>query len=117
MSDNDTTSGPGNDPIVELRARAELLERRLAEAEKEAKSRLIRAELKVEAVRAGMIDLDGLKLLDLDGVKFTEDGDLENAAQLMVQFRTGKALAIWWAFFLQPSKRAAFKSTATKTRN
>ncbi len=90
MSDNETTPGSENDPIVELRARAESLERRLADAEKEAKSRLIRAELKVEAVRAGMIDLDGLKLLDLEGVKFTEDGDLENAAQLMVQFRRAK---------------------------
>ena len=68
MPDDDTPSRTDSDQILELRARAEALERQLTDAEQEAKSRLIRAELKVEAVRAGMIDLDGLKLLDLHDV-------------------------------------------------
>jgi hypothetical protein len=94
MSDNDTPTEPDNDPIVELRARAEALELRLTEADREAKSRLIRAELKLEAVRAGMVDLDGLKLLDLKDIKFTAEGDLENAAQLIAQLRRAKS----WLF-------------------
>ena len=65
MSEDNTPAGPDADPVAELRARAEVLERRLAETEQEARGRVLRAELKVEAVRAGMVDLDGLKLLDL----------------------------------------------------
>jgi hypothetical protein len=90
MSDNDMSTEQDNDPISELRARAEALERRLAQAEDESKSRLIRAELKLEAVRAGMVDLDGLKLLDLGNATFTAQGELENAAQLMSQLRRAK---------------------------
>jgi hypothetical protein len=90
MSDNDTSTEPSIDPIVELRARAEALERRLAETEQETKSRLIRAELKVEAVRAGMVDLDGLKLLDTKDAALTSEGELHNGAQLIAQFRRAK---------------------------
>jgi hypothetical protein len=45
------------------RARAETAEAALSLAQAEAQARLIRAELKAEALRAGMVDLDGLKLL------------------------------------------------------
>src|SRR5438874_11658660 len=89
MSD-DNTPAEDLDPIVELRARADALERRLAEAEQEARSRLVSAELKVEAVRAGMVDLDGLKLLDLKEVQLGPDGEIENAIQLMAQLRRAK---------------------------
>ena len=40
--------------MAELRARAEALERQLAETEQEARARVASAELKVEAVRAGI---------------------------------------------------------------
>jgi hypothetical protein len=90
MPDNDTPSGTDSDQILELRARAEALERQLTDAEQAAKSRLIRAELKVEAVRAGMVDLDGLRLLDLHDVQLNTESELENAAHLMAQFRRAK---------------------------
>ena len=48
-------------PIEE---RAAELEKRLQEIEVTTATRLIRAELKMEAIRAGMVDLDGLKLVD-----------------------------------------------------
>ena len=52
----------GTDETIEaLRQRAETLERELRETVAEAERRLIRAELKAEAVRAGMVDLDGLE--------------------------------------------------------
>ncbi len=60
---------PDTDAGTDLRTRAESLERRLAEIEHEAQARVVRAELKVEAVRAGIVDLDGLKLLDLANVR------------------------------------------------
>ena len=90
MSEDDTPAGPDTDPVAELRARAEALERRLAEIEQEARARIVRAELKVEAVRAGIVDLDGLKLLDLKSVELTPDGELANAAELMAQLRRAK---------------------------
>jgi hypothetical protein len=47
-----------------LKAHAESLERQLHEAETQSAARLRQAELKAEAMRAGIIDLDGLRLLD-----------------------------------------------------
>jgi hypothetical protein len=90
MSEIDTPAASNIDPIAELRARAEALERRLQETERDARSRLMLAELKVEAVRAGMVDLDGLKLLDLKDVELTAEGTVENAPQLMAQLRRAK---------------------------
>ena len=90
MSDDNTPAGPDTDPVAELRARAEELERRLAETEQEARGRVLRAELKVEAVRAGIVDLDGLKLLELKQVQLTSEGELANAPELMAQLRRAK---------------------------
>jgi hypothetical protein len=71
-------------------ARAAELERRLAEVEATAHERIVRAELKAEAVRAGMVDLDGLKLLDASRVKVGENGEVEGAASLMRELRRAK---------------------------
>jgi hypothetical protein len=90
MPDNDTPTETDSDPIAELRARAEALEHRLAATQQDARSRVARAELKVEAVRAGMVDLDGLQLLDIEQVEFNSDGEIENAGHVMAQFRRAK---------------------------
>src|SRR5438067_10935183 len=90
MSEYETTAGSDADPVTELRARAEALERKLADTEREARSRIARAELKVEAVRAGIVDLDGLKLLDIKDVQLTADGELANAPELVAQLRRAK---------------------------
>lgn len=103
MSEKDTSDEPGADPVAELRARAELLERRLADTEQDAKSRVIRSELKVEAVRAGIIDLDGLKLLDLRDVQVSADGELTNGVELVAQFRRAKP----WLFAVPSSSSVA----------
>jgi hypothetical protein len=90
MSEEPTSTGSDPDPVVELRARADALERRLAETEQESRARVVRAELKVEAVRAGIVDLDGLKLLDPRDFELTSDGGLANGAELMTQLRRSK---------------------------
>jgi hypothetical protein len=90
MSEDGTPAGPDADPAGELRTRAESLERRLAEIEQQARDRILRAELKVEAVRAGIVDLDGLKLLDFTSLELTPDGELANGAQLITQLRRAK---------------------------
>jgi len=74
--DNTETPPEG---LAEAQARADALEHRL-----------IHAELKAEAVRAGMVDLDGLKLLDISAARLTEAGDVEGAGALMAQLRRDK---------------------------
>ena len=78
------------DEVAELRARAVELEGRLREQSAMADARLKQAELKAEALRAGMIDLDGLKLVDTGSVTLGADGALEGGAALMQQLRKAK---------------------------
>jgi hypothetical protein len=62
---------------------ADEFETKRVSLEQAAKDRLIRAELKSHALKAGMIDLDGLKLLDTSKISLTEDGELEGAETLL----------------------------------
>ena len=48
----------------------------VAQAHTASADRIVRAELKARALAAGMIDTDGLKLLDLSGVKLGDDGEV-----------------------------------------
>ncbi|HHW4685708.1 MAG TPA: phage scaffolding protein [Xylella sp.] len=59
-------------------------------AKADAEARLIRAELKAAALKAGMIDLDGLKLADLSRVTLKDDGTLEGADALMERLKKDK---------------------------
>lgn len=81
---------PSTPSAEDLAARAAELERRLAEVEAQAHERIVRAELKAEAVRAGMVDLDGLKLLDASHVKLGANGEVDGAAALMRDLRRSK---------------------------
>jgi hypothetical protein len=93
---------PQEDPnaviVAELRARADTLERQLTDLQRHTESRLVQAELKAEALRAGMIDLDGLRLVDLPSLKVNERGDVEGAAALMLDLRKRKP----WLFAAAP---------------
>ena len=71
-------------------ARVAALEQRLAEMETQTRARLLHAELKAEAVRAGMVDLDGLKLIDAATVRLADSGEVEGAAALMHDLRRAK---------------------------
>jgi hypothetical protein len=84
MSESDLTDADA------LRARAEALERQLETAIETHRTAMVRAELKAEAVRAGMIDLDGLKLVDPADVQLNEVGEVEGAAALMLRLRRAK---------------------------
>jgi hypothetical protein len=90
MSDETVVPDASDDPLSELQARAEALERQLTDVQKLAEARLIKSELKAEALRAGMVDLDGLKLIDTSKVKLTTDGEVEGAHELMVHLKKAK---------------------------
>lgn len=55
-----------------------------------AEQRIIRAELKAEAIKAGMVDIDGLKLADLSSVKIDEHGQVVGAEDLMKGLKESK---------------------------
>lgn len=59
-------------------------------ASKAAEQRIIRAELKAAALKAGMVDLDGLKLADLESIKLNDEGEVEGADALMAELKEKK---------------------------
>ncbi|EZI23766.1 hypothetical protein [Pseudomonas extremaustralis] len=59
------------------------------EVQAEADKRVLLAELKSEAVKAGMVDVDGLKLADLSSVTL-KDGKLEGAEALFTGLKESK---------------------------
>ena len=63
MSDEGLGTGKMDD-YAALKARADALEQQLLEVEHQATMRLRQSELRSEAARAGIVDLDGLRLLD-----------------------------------------------------
>ena len=63
---------------------------KVKEVQTAADQRVIRAELKAVAVKAGMVDLDGLKLADLSKVKLNDQGEVEGAEELMTALKKAK---------------------------
>ena len=53
-------------------------------------SRLVAANLRTEAIRAGMVDLDGLKLIDLSSVRLGDDDQIIGARKIMDDLRKNK---------------------------
>jgi hypothetical protein len=83
--------------------RAETAEAALTRTQAEADSRLIRAELKAEAIRAGMVDLDGLKLLDTSEIRLGANGEVVDAAAILGKLKRAKP----WLFAGPASSSAA----------
>lgn len=84
-------------------ARAELAEAALDRLQADARAKLIRAELKAEAVRAGMVDLDGLKLVDDAEVQLNDAGEVQDAGALLARLKRAKP----WLFGAGASSSAA----------
>jgi hypothetical protein len=97
-------SEPGADPdeeseeIVKLRG--------------EFQSRLVVANLRTEAVRAGMIDLDGLRLIDLSAVRLADDDRVIGGRKLMDDLRRTKP----WLFGVASSSSAAIAPASQPVR-
>jgi hypothetical protein len=108
-------AGPGTEPDATtiLKQNAERLEREIAEIRLESDARLVRAELKAEAIRSGMIDLDGLKLMDTTSLLIEKDGTVVGAASLMEQFRKAKP----WLFGSNFSSNTATPPPAQAPRS
>ena len=67
-------------------------------AEKAGAEKLVRAEVKAMAVKAGIVDIDGLNLADLSKVKFNDKGELEGGQEAIDALKASKPY-----LFTQPS--------------
>jgi hypothetical protein len=86
-----TDAKAARDEIERVKAAAEAEKEAIrVQARTEAEQRVIRAELKAAALKAGMVDLDGLKLLDLSSVKLNDNGEIDGADALMAAAKTSK---------------------------
>ena len=68
MSDTEPGLGIEDDGFRALKAHAEALERQLHDMEVRSVMQLRQADLRAEAMRAGIVDIDGLRLLDPDSL-------------------------------------------------
>jgi hypothetical protein len=84
---------------ADIAAHAADLERQLVGAQE----RLVRAELKAEAVRAGMVDLDGVKLIDTSKLKLDENGEVAGVQGILRELRRAKP----WLFGSSSSSSTA----------
>lgn len=62
----------------------------VAEVNSKADQRIIRAELKAVAIKAGLIDLDGLQLADLSAVKLNDKGEVEGGEAAIEALKKAK---------------------------
>lgn len=90
----ETADKATNDAAAAIKEAAEKAERtageRITAAEAAANARIIRADLRTAAVKAGMVDLDGLKMLDASKLKINADGDVEGADALLEEAKKSK---------------------------
>ena len=109
---SETLSTPATDDITALRERADTLERKLREAMETSQAQLVRVELKAEAIRAGMIDLDGLKLIEPTSLPLNAAGELEGAGDVIQKLKRAKP----WLFGQASSSSAAAPPPSTPPR-
>ena len=98
MPDENHDSDTATNAVEELRARCEQLEHELVQMKQKAESGIVKAHLQAEAMRAGMVDLDGLKMLDLTSVTVSDDGEVQGASALMDKVRKDKPWLFGKAF-------------------
>jgi hypothetical protein len=89
MSDTDRAPDV-NDESSTLRQRNAQLEVELREMRQSADQRLIQAVLKAEALKSGMIDLDGLKLIEATNLEVDAAGEVAGAAAVIARLRRTK---------------------------
>lgn len=97
------------DAAEKIAAAEKVAAARIAEMESKAREKMVAEALKAAAQRAGMIDLDGLRLLDTNHVTVDEAGNVVGADALMEDAKASKA----WLFRAQGSASAQTPPPAT----
>jgi hypothetical protein len=90
MDDSSTNSPPPdvprNDPMEQPIQESD----EVARLRSDFQSRLLVANLRTEAVHAGMVDLDGLKLIDLSAVRLDDEDKIVGGRKIMEDLRRNK---------------------------
>ena len=97
-------SDQGDEPVQESEEIVKLRD--------EYQSRLVVANLRTEAVRAGMVDLDGLRLIDISSVRLGSDDKIIGGRKLMDDLRRTKP----WLFGIASSSSAAVAPASQPAR-
>jgi hypothetical protein len=82
-------------------------EEAVSKAMQSASQKIMMAELKASALKAGMVDLDGLKLADLSSIKLSDDGSIEGADSLMEALKEAKP------YLFKPVSASSTQTSAT----
>jgi hypothetical protein len=85
----------------------------LARLRSEFQTRLLNASLRAEAILAGMVDLDGLKLLNLSDVHLDENDSIIGGRSMMDSLKAKKP----WLFRPTSSSSAAIAPSALPVRH
>ena len=59
-------------------------------AREEARDRILQAELRTHAIQSGILDLDGLRLANLDALSVNEAGEVQGAEEVVASLRERK---------------------------
>jgi hypothetical protein len=103
----------GEDDLISLRAKNLELETALRDTQEVANRRLIDAELRHHALKNGMVDLDGLKLIDPVDVNVDETGTVKGAASVISKLQREKP----WLFMSVNSSSLASAPPSTPARS
>ncbi len=115
MSEDTAEEAQPMEMIDSLRRQTEALQHELESLRGKAKESTMLADLKVAAIRAGMIDLDGIKLLDLSGVQASEDGQVPDAPALMMGLKRNKPW-LFGAWSTSSARRLRPRSLRSRSR-
>jgi hypothetical protein len=112
MEDDLPEVQPASDQEGALDERQDTESEAIAKLRGEFQTRLVVANLRTEAVRAGMIDLDGLKMIELSSVTLGDDDKVIGGRKLMDDLRRTKP----WLFGMASSSSAAIAPASQPTR-
>jgi hypothetical protein len=112
MSDDLAEVQPSPDQDNDLDGQPETASEEITKLRDEFQARLVIASLRTEAVRAGMIDLDGLKMVDVSSVRLGTDDRVIGGRKLMDDFRRTKP----WLFGTPSSSSAAVAPASQPVR-
>ena len=117
MSEADLSSEQlPEEPLSQTSKSAAEYEGEISQMRTEYDSRLILARMQTEAVRAGIIDLDGLRLADLSAVTLRPDDKLVGAKEAMESLRRSKPW-LFGAALSSSSSAAAPPSHSARPRS
>jgi hypothetical protein len=116
MAGHDAATGTPDDiadEVSTLRAQNDVLQASLRDLRDDSNRRAIHSELRAEAMRRGMVDLDGLKLIRHDSVTIDEDGVVHGVQTTLTKLRRDKP----WLFGAASSSSVAGVPEAVPARS